>query len=59
MNGVYSEGIVNICGQYGSVVAEMRPLLIRVAHEGSHTDHLLLDIALLTDAPGRAYGCNR
>jgi len=23
MNGVYSEGIVNICGQYGSVVAEM------------------------------------
>jgi len=23
MNGVYSEGIVNTCGQYGSVVAEM------------------------------------
>ncbi len=34
-------------------------LLVRVAHEEPHTDHLLLDIALLTDAPGRAYGCNR
>jgi hypothetical protein len=33
-------------------------LLIRVAHEEPHTDHLLLDIGLFTDAPGHAYGYN-